>query len=163
MGTPTYTLISETVLGSAQASVTFSSIPGTYKDLVLECVTTQSGAVNTWIQFNGDTATNYSGTNIRGNGTTASSSRRTNENAILVDFVVNTATTPSARIAHILSYGNANVYKTALIRTSNATDEVYQNVALWRSTAAITSLTFYPGSPNTWSSGSTFRLWGIVG
>jgi hypothetical protein len=51
----TYTQIASTTLGTAAASVTFSSIAGTYTDLILivagKDVTSYAGAQ---LQFNGD-------------------------------------------------------------------------------------------------------------
>jgi hypothetical protein len=56
----TYVAIAEQTLGTAAASVTFSSIPGTYTDLVL-VLSVQDASGNTFaLQFNGDTSTNYS-------------------------------------------------------------------------------------------------------
>ena len=72
---PTYTPIATQTLGSSAASVTFSSIPGTYTDLMLISFAQgqASGGDNRLVlQFNGDTATNYSSTYLIGNGTTAS-------------------------------------------------------------------------------------------
>ena len=61
----TYTPIATTTLGSGQTSVTFSSISGTYTDLILiASASNTGGATNIRLQFNGDTATNYSSTRI---------------------------------------------------------------------------------------------------
>jgi hypothetical protein len=74
----TYEAIATQTLGSAAASVTFSSIPSTYTDLVLVCnfETSSNAIAGVYIQFNGDTSTNYSSTNLIGNGSTAESSRQ---------------------------------------------------------------------------------------
>ena len=69
----TYEPIATTTLGSAQASVSFSSFSG-YTDLVLVCVaTTASDDQFLSVQFNGDTGSNYSNTYMTGNGSTATS------------------------------------------------------------------------------------------
>jgi hypothetical protein len=68
MPTPTYTPIATTTLGTAAASVTFSSISGSYTDLVLIIAGVQSVADVPYIQFNSDTATNYSRTQLSGDG-----------------------------------------------------------------------------------------------
>ena len=57
----TYEPIATTTLGSAASSITFSSIPATYTDLRLVLVHTPSASTgNAQMQFNSDTATNYS-------------------------------------------------------------------------------------------------------
>jgi hypothetical protein len=70
----TYTLISSNTLSSAAASVTFSSIPSTYTDLVLQCSTRTDRSNQTYdnfrIRFNGDSGTNYSDRVIEGAGGT---------------------------------------------------------------------------------------------
>jgi hypothetical protein len=73
----TYEPIATTTLGSAAADVTFTSISGTYTDLVLVAVT-QIGSSGDYlgVQFNSDTGTNYSRTRLSGNGTSASSDKR---------------------------------------------------------------------------------------
>ena len=61
----TYNLISSNVLTTAKASVTFSSIPATYTDLVLRVSARDSSdtPISTLtMTFNSDTATNYSET-----------------------------------------------------------------------------------------------------
>ena len=166
MGTPTYTLISETVLGSAQASVTFSSIPGTYKDLVLEVHSGQT--VNAFvhsIQFNNDTGNNYSYTYVYGNGSTAASSRVSNTSAI--SFLSSLGYTVDALnnvdIINIMSYANTNVNKTVVSRAGGGSyGGPEANVGLWRSTSAITSVKYQTNGGNIMS-GSTLRLWGVVG
>ena len=73
----TYTPIARQTLGSAAASVTFSSIPQGYTDLVL--VMNLGAATSDYVQIvlNSDTAnTLYSGTYLLGNGSSASSGAR---------------------------------------------------------------------------------------
>lgn len=161
MPTPTYDLIEEKVLGSAAASVTFSSIPGTYKDLVLEMIITPTTAVVDWIQVNGDTAGNYSSTYMRGDGTNAQSGRFSNASY----FYPSPGSTGSGiftSFVNFQSYSSTNVYKSMLARHSEAGLIVYGTVGLWRSTNAITSIAIVTTS-NTYASGSTFRLYGIAG
>ena len=61
MATPTYIALATTTLSSAVGSVTFSSIPAGYRDLVLVAEGLTSGATsNVRMQFNSDTGNNYS-------------------------------------------------------------------------------------------------------
>jgi len=166
MPTPIYDLIEEKVLSSAQASVTFSSIPGTYKDLVVECIFAGFSASGNLlgIQFNGDTTTNYSGTGIIGNGTNATSSRYSTVNrAPVVGFSNGTGTGLTTAFVQIMSYTSTSVYKTTLARGNDSASQTEAAVGLWRKTPeAITSLTLLLNGTVTISSGSTFRLWGIA-
>ena len=152
-----YTLISETVLSSSAASVTFSSIPQTYTDLVFEFLANTTATVGTLLQFNGDTGTNYSSTQLYGSGTSATSARTTNATSIAGSVI---GAYPAPGLWNLLSYANTSVYKTVLVRGGNQ-DYVSGYVGLWRSTAAITSLLVSPGGGNSWQSGSVFRLWGV--
>lgn len=162
MPTPTYDLISEQVLGSAAASVTFSSIPGTYKDLVLEIIgqlaPSASGSIA--IRYNGDTTTNYSQTYLYGNGTAASSGRSSNVTYAYGGDVGDTQI--STNFIHIMSYANTTTYKTALCRGAKADSGTNATVTLWRSTAAITTVLVANSTTNNFLSGSVFRLWGIA-
>ena len=159
MPTPTYDLIEEKVLSTSPSSVTFSSIPGTYKDLVLEWVGNISGTADVHMQFNGDTGSNYSRTYVTGDGTNPSSGRASNQT--LFQFAYR-GTTIATTIAQIQSYANTNVNKTILSRDSGTQLNVTAYVGLWRSTSAITSILIAPTS-GTITSGSVFRLWGVSG
>ena len=159
----TYTKIASTTLGSAAASVTFSSIASTYTDLVLVCQTkATSSAPNTRMQVNSDTGTNYSTTILSGNGSSASSSRYSNTTFSLVDLEgYNDATNVKNTIINIFNYANTTTYKTLLSRAANAALGTDAIVSLWRSTAAINSITIFP-NVSTFVTGSTFNLYGIA-
>ena len=161
--TGTYTLIASNTLSTATYTVTFSSIPQTYTDLVLIVnATTTANSKNPVFRFNSDSATNYSDTQLSGNGSAASSGRDTNASGIYAGVVGISGGNESVIICNIHDYANATTNKTALIRTSSAFNSVYATVGLWRSTAAITSIDILTlSSGQNWSIGSTFRLYGI--
>ena len=153
----TYTPIATQTLGSSAASVTFSSIPSTYTDLVLvQNSTGQSGLGASWLRLNGDTSSNYSRTRLLGNGSAASSYRESNTTYIASDA-------PNANIAttvwNIMNYANATTYKTILYR-DNSTSYVVAQVGLWRNTSTISSLSI-TSDAGTYVAGSTFTLYGI--
>ena len=87
--TATYEKIATTPLGSAAATVTFSSIPATYTDLVLICnpISTATSGAYMNMTYNSDTASNYSYTWMRGNGSTAASGRGSNSNYIYIHYM----------------------------------------------------------------------------
>jgi hypothetical protein len=163
----TYTPIATTTLGSATPSYTFSSISSSYTDLILVAgnfgMNTAGSALR--MRFNGDTASNYSDTFIVGDGSTATSGRESSVSSIRVGGLsVGPATTNTDTIIiQVQNYSNATTYKTALIRDSSSANEVGAVVGLWRSTAAINSLTLvsYNGTHNILA-GTTLTLYGIA-
>ena len=157
----TYEPIATTTLGSATATVTFSSISSTYTDLILICYG-GIGGNEFGFQVNGDTGTNYSYTTLAGNGTAASSTRNTNYNGIGLGGL---SSSSAPAIVSIQNYSNTTTNKTILVRgeqTRSGVSSVIANVGLWRNTNAITSIVIkdIAGSNNI-SSGSTFTLYGI--
>ena len=158
----TYVAIAEQTLGSAAASVTFSSISGAYTDLVLVFNGAGSTNINMHMQFNSDTATNYSVTSLGGNGTTVVSYRYTNAAHILLNgqAYIETGFTTNVLI-NINNYSNATTYKTSINRFNNAGTGTDAVVGLWRNTAAITSILLKTHT-GTFSTGSTFTLYGIA-
>ena len=151
----TYEPIATTTLGSAAATVTFSSISGTYTDLILVVNGTSTATNGNEMQFNGDTGNNYSFTLLYGTGSAAVSSMSSN---ISFAYAGRTNTNQSVSITQIMNYANTTTYKTVLTRANSNGDIVMANVSMWRSTSAITSLV-YAGA--TFNSGTVFTLYGI--
>jgi hypothetical protein len=157
----TYEPIATQTLVSAAASVTFSSITGTYTDLVLISNTgITTGVEDQQVQFNGDTGANYSTTLLRGDGTSATSVRASSANKINWMGYMGTTLGGFVSTIQIQNYSNTTTYKTALGRGSQAEAWVTAAVGLWRNTAAITSITLIAGA-STFKAGSTFTLYGI--
>lgn len=153
--TATYEAIATTTLGSAQSSVTFSSISGSYTDLVIVIAGTVNSATAFDVTFNSDTGSNYSATRLTGNGSTATSTRSSNGTNMPLGYIT---TTQSVSVIHIMNYSNTTTYKTAIARGNAADTLTNAIVGLWRSTSAITSISFAGGS---FQSGSTFTLYGV--
>ena len=163
----TYTPIATTTLGSTASSYTFSSIPSTYTDLVLVSnVATTVNGKDLAVQFNGDTGTNYSRTVLTGDSTTATSVRATTQAYMFLDYngAISTTLGNNNCITQIMNYSNSTTYKTVLSRSNNAGTGfgVDANVGLWRSTAAITSMTIIATTSGVFATGSTFTLYGIA-
>jgi hypothetical protein len=153
----TYEPIATNTLGSDAASVTFSSIPSTYTDLVLVSNYRLNTGDNFLIlRFNSDTGSNYSFTNAYTEGTTAASDRATSQTSARIGFY---GSAQSNSIVNIMNYSNTTTNKTAVSR-DNTNTYVITRVNLWRNTSAITSITILTPSPNI-TSGSTFTLYGI--
>jgi hypothetical protein len=159
----TYTPLATTTLGSNQASVTFSSISGSYTDLIIAANLGATTTPSICLQFNSDTGSNYSMTNLYGNGTTASSARQASQTQMNFNFIDPGTTIVATAIYQIMNYSNATTYKTALGRFSNAGTGTQATVGLWRSTAAITAVKLMLDSSGPLLlSGSTFTLYGIA-
>lgn len=164
----TYEPISTTTASGSTDSITFSSISGSYTDLII--VANWGPSLNgdgTVMRFNSDTGTNYSDTELYGTGSTAGSQRRSSASFIDITRAIGGDGTNkyTNSIINIQDYANTTTYKTSLIRANLATG-TYAGVAalagLWRSTSAITSITILTlSSGSNLLSGSTFTLYGI--
>ena len=158
----TYTPIASQTLTGSVSSVTFSNIPQNFTDLVVVCWTKAPSAnVGLSMQFNGDTSSNYSYTQIAGSGTTAASNRGTSQT--YARFGNNIQTNGTYTKADIQNYSNSTTFKTLISRSGSAADGgVVAFVNLWRSTSAITSLTISPEGGGNFGSDTTFNLYGIA-
>jgi len=160
----TYIPIATQTLGSAATTVTFSSIPSTYTDLVIITnfgLTATGGGLAMY--YNGDTGANYSDTILEGNGSSAVSVRETNNPYMGVGpyWVGASTTLTNNTIINIMNYANTTTYKTMISRGNNPAGEAGAYVGLWRSTAAITSVILRNVYGTSILAGSTFTLYGI--
>lgn len=161
-------LISSQTLTSSAASVTFSSIPSTYTDLVLRVsARSDESATITSIEleFNA-TASSYSFTRLRGNGSAASSSRASSQSQLTVGTIPAASATsntfgsieiylPAYTVSQNKALGSFNVGET------NATAaDIYTHAGLWSNTSAINQIILDLGGFN-FVSGSSFYLYGI--
>jgi hypothetical protein len=156
----TYEAISSLTLSAVSSSITFSSIPQTFTDLILinNSLSASDNAANT-IQFNSDGGSNYSTTYMYGAGSSSASGRIPNSARI---YTARTFTEYSPGITHIMNYSNTTTYKSVLSRgNSPGTTLVISYAGLWRSTAAITSINITGENGLNYSVGSTFSLYGI--
>jgi hypothetical protein len=165
----TYTQIASTTLGSAAASVTFSSISGAYTDLVLIAnVGSNDDAQVFSCRINSDTASNYSITQLLGQGSVAVSGRESSQTKMNISKGVGVTTTNGGMvvISNFNNYANATTYKTVLSRVSESVGTYLgteATVGLWRSTAAITAIELsLNNGVATFNTGSTFNLYGIT-
>lgn len=148
-----YESIATTTVGAGGTStITFSSIPSTYKHLQLRA----SGANGGTIRFNGDTTTtNYRYHYLSGDGATAGSG--TAQNAY---WPVSGSVNRTVDILDILDYSNTSKNKT--LRTlggwdNNGSGEVWISSDLWLNTAAISSIVI----SGTFAQYSSFALYGV--
>lgn len=159
----TYEPIATQTASGSSATISFTSIPSTYTDLVLviDGEGTSTGASqNVTFRFNGETAsTNYSETYLRGTGSAAQSGRYSES------YLPSAGAWFSGRrynhVVNVMNYSNSSTYKTSLVRTNWAGGDVAAIVVLWRATpAAINQMNINIDNGN-FASGSTFTLYGI--
>lgn len=164
-------LIASNTLSSSAASVTFSSIPSTYTDLVLRISARVTGAGLAYDSLNlfpNGVSSNGSRTDIYGNGATAASSRGSN---FTVRFALPDSSYTSNTFANIEFYlpdynsTSAKPFSGFATNENNSTTAYITSTALLnRNTTAITSLTLEPvfvGSGSNFVAGSSFFLYGL--
>jgi hypothetical protein len=169
----TYTPIATNTLTTGASSVTFSSIPSIYTDLIFVVNAQQGAGGPIYVRVNGSSSSIYSTTSLRASSTTVTS-LRFNATGSGIDglgvWVQDEAFPDSSTFGiityHFMNYSNTTTNKTVLIRYNNATTNptafVGTNASLIQTTSAISSLEIRNGgvAPN-FAIGSTFTLYGI--
>ena len=167
MSIATYIPIESQTIQTTTSSVQFSSIPQNYSQLVLHANLRSTGAeahTDLHMTFNGDTATNYSGTGLWGNGTIASGSRESSASYIKAGYWISLANEPSGiftpLVLNFMNYSSSSSYKFILSDTKSVTLP-NAGIKMWRSTSPITSMNIVMQYGNILA-GSTLTLYGIV-
>ncbi len=173
-----YDSISTTTVTSDTSSVTFSSIPATYKHLQIRFIARNNRGTSTLdgigIKANGDGGNNYAnqrmygaGANVVGAGEIGSVGGRISI-GLMPAATGAQANAFGAGIVDILDYADTNKYKT--IRSLAGYDDNTEAVGaaglfygLWLSSAAITSLTIVSTDGTGLKQYSSFALYGIKG
>lgn len=161
--TATYSLIASATGTGSSNTVSFSSIPATFTDLVVifDGAVASGGTAGLTFTINNVTTGNlYSYTRVQGNGTTASSSRATSANDGNFGYI--SSSNRSMSILNIMDYANTTTFKTTISRslTSDATDgRVGAYVTLYQGTAAINRVDII--ATQNFTTASTFKLYGI--
>jgi hypothetical protein len=176
-----YASIATYTVGSGGSStITFSSIPQTFKHLQIRALITTPSTSSIYdnTTFNGDAGANYSWHFLNGNGSSAGTDASSSASFLRLwtmgsgPYGSGTTGWPAVGIADILDYTNTNKYKTTRGLAggdSNSTSQpsiVGLASGSWRNTAAITSITinaFAVGSATTFGQYSSFALYGIKG
>jgi hypothetical protein len=164
MPTPTYTPLATVTLASNTSTVTFSSIPATYRDLILvvvSLVTNLSG--DGQIRYNADTGSNYSTVQMGGSGSGSGFSAAYTTTAILPSNNVGESTTiPTNQVIQILDYAATDKHKASLIRTNNYGLGTQAQANRWANTNAITSIEYSVRTAGQLATGTTLNLYGVI-
>jgi hypothetical protein len=153
-----------TVGSGGQASITFSSIPSTYKHLQIRYIAATS-TVNQNLQytFNSDSSAVYANHRLLGDGSVVVADAATGNGFMSIGRSGQNSTSFAAGVFDLLDYKDTNKFKTA--RTLYGTDgngsgQVFFASGLWRSTAAVSTVTIVPASSN-FAQYTNFALYGI--
>jgi hypothetical protein len=170
----TYKLISSNILTTSTASITFSSIPDTYTDLVLRFTsrTTNASTFDSLaLKFNSDTSAIYSETTLYGSGSTVGADRALGANSTQFallgasDGATNTSDTFSSIEIYIPNYTSTTSKPQSAVwvkpDNSTTTAESYVVAALYRNTSAIDSINLTSRNSENFVSGCSFYLYGI--
>jgi hypothetical protein len=169
-----YESISSQTLGSSSSTVTFSSIPGTYKSLQIRAILRDTNATNSdygfAIRVNSDTGSNYAFHNLYGDGTSPAAFSTASASRIISIFGApldgTTASTFGSTVIDIHDYASTTKNKTIRGFAGSNTNTTSTNFGvalfsgLWMSTSAVTSISII-SEGTSFKSGSTFALYGI--
>ena len=164
----TYEPIATTTLGSAAAEINFTSISSAYTDLrLIYTGSPVTNGVTFGIRFNSDSTNLYSATLLRGDGTSATSTRVTTASTYYItsNSVGGSSTIPTFSALDLFSYAGST-FKTSLLTMSNdknGSGDVIRQVGLYRSTTAISAIKLFTFSGgNEFATGTTATLYGIL-
>ena len=162
--------ISAVTLSAAQANVEFNNIPSTYTHLQIRAIMRDNRSSNPDslnIQFNSDTAANYSYHYLSGDGSAPDAAGAASTNYMFFGRFPGadqTANIFGVMIVDILDYANTNKYKTARCLGGydlNGSGLLRFDSGNWRSLSAIDTIKIYPASGTLFTQYSSFALYGV--
>lgn len=170
-------LATYTVPSGGVSSITFAGLPNTYTHLqirILAATDRPTYAIdNMFVTLNSDTGSNYSFHSLEGNGSSASSGSAANNTDVRTGTLSSSAAPNvfTASIVDILDYANTSKYKTTRSLSGfdvNGTVSGYGGFiqmysSNWRSTNAVTSITFNRQTGSNFLQYSQFALYGVKG
>jgi len=155
-----YIALATTTLGSAASSVTFSSIPATYKDLIVVAdILTADNDRDLYLRANSDSGNSYPYVLIQGQSSGAQSGAAT-RTGLLVGYK-NTGNSKANFVATVMDYSATDKHKTSLSRYNEGGFYVFAAASRWPSNSALTSLTVLASLGNI-ASGTTLSLYGVA-
>jgi len=154
------TPLANITLGSAAASVTFSSIVATYRDLLLISKVGNTTNNDIRISFNGDNAgSSYSMDYSASDGSSTFAGGDGSYPYVRISLAYPYNDNATGLSINVMDYAQTDKHKSGLLRIGG-TRGVQMEAFRWASTAAITSM-LIQGSSGNLTSGSTFALYGV--
>jgi hypothetical protein len=162
MPTATYTPLATVTLGGTASSVTFSSIPATYRDLVVVFLGAGSTNLEGRIRLNSDTGSNYNYVRMSGSGSAATAASAASQTSGFVSAIAKATTTGALQMnINIMDYSATDKHTTIISRADQAANGSEAFANRWANTAAVTSVQILTSTGN-WAIGTTVNLYGIV-
>ena len=165
-----YESIATVTLGSPNSTITFSSIPSTYKHLQIRVLAKSSNASD-YSSFtftaNGDTGSNYAWHYIFGDGSSAAAGGASGESFIReINFTGGTSLTNIffGAVIDVLDYSSTSKNKTFRMlggSDGNGSGNIHLGSGVWLNTSAISTLTFTPSGGSNFTANTQFALYGI--
>ena len=158
-----------TVGSGGSSSISFSSIPSTYKHLQVRWIArdTTNNLGYALLRFNSDSSANYSYHTLYGDGSTVGVDTGTSQTYGVAGLYGGTSNIFAANVLDILDYADTNKYKTNRVLdgfdVNGAGGYLEFTSSSWRSTAAVNSLTIQTQAGKTFAQYSHFALYGIKG
>lgn len=161
MPTPTYVALATTTLASDSATVTFSSIPATYRDLILVINgnTTRSGNANDINLTVNGSSTSYYYTTMAGDGSSTSIDGGSNDSRIRIANAGASAT--GVNVVQFFDYSATDKHKPIVARNNSAAWLTNALAGRWANTDVITSIAIASNVTGSIASGTTVSLYGI--
>jgi len=166
--TQQYIRISGDTNAGSPTSVTISSIPSTYKHLrLIISANLYSTSQEIYIRLNSDTASNYAYGETKATNATLTWNGASSVNVMYTGGgKLFAAFEHSYMIMDLYHYANTNFYKTALFSSDESVansagggGELNKNVGIWKSTSAVSSITFLVSSDSF--DGYSYALYGV--
>jgi hypothetical protein len=161
MPTPTYTPLATVTLGASASSVTFSSIPATYRDLIL--ITSGQSLTNAVdalvVRLNSDTGSNYSFVFMEGTGSGSGNSSSGTTTYIPAGI---TGTAQTDNLIQIMDYSATDKHTTTISRGNHAGNRTRAIAGRWANTSAVNTIRLFTEAGTNFTSGSTFSLYGVI-
>lgn len=173
--TPAMVQLAQIVTSGSQTTVDFTSISGSYTNLVVQWIAQNSGAgssdVGMNLKINNDgTSGNYTSSGRTGvlNGAAINGNVAASASGAQIGTLAQSGTTSSASAGDIIipGYAQTTFHKRVLGKHAEDTTSAGIFIATtgfrWKSTAAITRLTFAASDGTAFTDGSIFTLYGTL-
>lgn len=174
-GSGAVTKITETILGSAAATISLTSISGSYRNLRLTLTgrcTAAITAATVQIRFNGDTAANYDWQQLASHSAGIPVSMSLGATSIELGYISGAsapANTPGTAEFVVFDYARTVWDKqvqsrTALKQGTSGASQLWlkDTIGWWRSTVAVTQIDILTPDGTTFAAGTVVTLWGEV-
>lgn len=171
-----FTLITSTAVTSPVGSITFSSIAGTYKGLMLQFTARSSDATSVdsiIMRFNSDTGANYNLAYVQQYGASSLGGGQSTGKTSFADIMPFTGSSASGAgdvstySIWMPGYAGTTYHKHILIQALCVFNAGgygyywYNNAGYWASTSAITGISLAPNSGGNFAAGCVFSLYGV--